>query len=81
MASDAQAGRATRDPAWVKWTLIGVVVLFLTVILIMPIAVVFTEALKKGFGVYWAALSQREALSAIGVTAWLVNVTPEIARE
>ena len=68
MASDAQAGRATRDPAWVKWTLIGVVVLFLTVILIMPIAVVFTEALKKGVGVYWAALSQREALSAIKLT-------------
>ena len=68
MASDAQAGRATRDPAWVKWTLIGVVVLVLTVILIMPIAVVFTEALKKGVGVYWAALSQREALSAIKLT-------------
>ena len=68
MASDAQAGRATRDPAWVKWTLIGVVVLFLTVILIMPIAVVFTEALKKGVGVYWAALSQREAWSAIKLT-------------
>ncbi len=68
MASDAQAGRATRDPAWVKWTLIGVVVLFLTVILIMPIAVVFTEALKKGVGVYWAALSQREAFAAIKLT-------------
>ncbi|MCC7000186.1 MAG: sulfate ABC transporter permease subunit CysW [Deltaproteobacteria bacterium] len=68
MVSDPQAGRATRDPTWVKWTLIGVVVLFLTVILILPIAVVFTEALRKGLGVYWAALTQREAWSAIKLT-------------
>ena len=41
---------ATTEPAWVKWLLIGVALVFLTLFLFVPLAVVFFEALKKGVG-------------------------------
>lgn len=59
---------ATTEPAWVKWTLIGVALAFLTLFLFVPLAIVFAEALKKGFGVYLAAISDPDALSAIKLT-------------
>ena len=47
---------ATTEAHWVKWTLIGVALAFLTVFLFVPLAIVFVEALKKGVGVYLAAI-------------------------
>jgi sulfate transport system permease protein len=59
---------ATTEPAWVKWTLIGVALAFLTLFLFVPLAIVFAEALKKGWGVYLAAIVEPDALSAIKLT-------------
>ncbi len=59
---------ATGEPAWVRRTLIGVALGFLTLFLFIPLAVVFVEALKKGFGVYVAAIVDPDALSAIQLT-------------
>ena len=47
---------ATTEPAAVKWLLIGVAIAFLTLFLFMPLAIVFVEALKKGFDAYVAAI-------------------------
>ena len=49
-------------------TLIGVGLLFLTVFLFMPLAVVFVEALAKGIDVYLAAITEPDARSAIRLT-------------
>ncbi|WP_168562281.1 sulfate ABC transporter permease subunit CysW [Rhizobacter sp. SG703] len=59
---------ATTEPAWVKWTLIGIALAFLTLFLFVPLAIVFAEAFKKGVGVYLAAIADPDALSAIKLT-------------
>jgi len=60
--------RATSEPAWVRWSLIAASLLFLSLFLFIPLAAVFTEALRKGFGAYIAALVDPDALSAIKLT-------------
>jgi sulfate transport system permease protein len=60
--------RATGEPTWVKWLLIGVALAFLTVFLFVPLAIVFTEAFKKGLDVYLAAIAEPDALSAVRLT-------------
>ena len=39
---------ATREPAWLKWTLIGVSLAFFALFLLLPLVAVFVEALRKG---------------------------------
>ncbi len=58
----------TTEPRWVRWSLIGAALAFMTLFLFVPLASVFYEALKKGLGVYWAAISDDDALSAIKLT-------------
>ncbi len=60
--------RATSEPVWARWTLIAIVLLFLTLFLIVPLAAVFTEALRKGFDTYITALTDPDALSSIKLT-------------
>lgn len=60
--------RATADPAWVRFALLSTVLLFLGLFLFLPLAAVFTEALRKGYGTYLTALSEPDALSAIKLT-------------
>ena len=70
--STAAAGPALRspttEPAWVKWSLIGVALAFLTFFLFIPLALVFAEAFKKGWAVYLAAITEPDALDAIKLT-------------
>ncbi len=64
-----QSAHETRtEPALVRWTLITIAVAFLTVFVVLPLVVVFTEAFSKGIDAYLAALSDPEALSAIRLT-------------
>lgn len=60
--------RSRSEPVWVRWALIASVLLFLTLFLIVPLAAVFTEALRKGFDTYITALSDPDALSSIKLT-------------
>jgi sulfate transport system permease protein len=60
--------RATSEPAWIRWTLIGITLLFLSVFLFIPLAAVFTEAFRKGVETYFAALTEPDAVSAIKLT-------------
>ena len=60
--------RVTADPAWVRVVLLSTVLLFLGLFLFLPLAAVFTEALRKGYGTYLTALSEPDALSAIKLT-------------
>ena len=41
--------RATSEPVLVRWLLITLMLAFLTLFLIVPLAAVFTEALRKGY--------------------------------
>lgn len=60
--------RATSEPAWIRWVLIAIALAFLTLFLFIPLAAVFTEALRKGFDTYINALIDPDALSAIQLT-------------
>ena len=68
MSSSAEERNATAEPSWVRRTLIAVALLFLTLFLFVPLATVFFEALKKGWDVYLAAITEDDALSAIKLT-------------
>jgi sulfate transport system permease protein len=59
---------ATTEPAWVRWALIGLALIFLTLFLFIPLVTVFYEALKKGWEVYAAAVTDEDAVSAIRLT-------------
>jgi sulfate transport system permease protein len=60
--------RPTSEPAWMKWTLIGLGVAFMGLIIVLPLLIVFTEAFKRGVDVYFKSFSDRNALTAIRLT-------------
>ena len=70
--TNAQAVRRTQagttEPVWVRWTLISVALGFIFLFLILPLAAVFTEALRKGLGAYLEALKEPDAWTAIRLT-------------
>ena len=67
MAS-SRSRNALREPAPVRWVLIGVTLLFLTVFLLLPLLVVFTQALASGLPVFFAALGDADTLASIRLT-------------
>lgn len=60
--------RATSEPAWIRWSLVVITLLFLSLFLFVPLIAVFTEALRKGFDTYIIALVDPDALSSIKLT-------------
>jgi sulfate transport system permease protein len=56
------------EPALVRWLLIGATLLLLGVFLLLPLIVVFTQALKAGIGGYLAALGDSDTLASIRLT-------------
>lgn len=64
----ADRPRHLTEPRLVRGMLIALALLFLGVLLVLPLIVVFTEALQKGVKVYAAAITEREALSAVRLT-------------
>ncbi|MBA9083594.1 sulfate transport system permease protein [Fontibacillus solani] len=67
--------RATKESGLVKWILIGAAVLVLCWLIVLPLVVVVTEALKKGFGVYVEAITNPDALSALKLTLIVAAIT------
>ncbi len=59
---------ATRETPWVKWTVIGISLAFFALFLLLPLVVVFYEALRKGWDAYLAALVDPDALSSVRLT-------------
>jgi sulfate transport system permease protein len=60
--------RATGESRAVRWTLISMALLFLSVTLLLPLILVFAQALSKGLSAYWEALTEPDALSAARLT-------------
>lgn len=59
---------STTEPRWVRWLLIGIAMSFLLLFLVLPLASVFAEALRKGWSAYWEGLNEPDAWSAIKLT-------------
>ncbi|MCM3000388.1 sulfate ABC transporter permease subunit CysW [Paenibacillus cellulositrophicus] len=73
--TSAQASPATTEAAWVKWLLIAAAGLAMLWLIVLPLLIVLTEALKKGWDVYVAALADPDALSALKLTLIVALVT------
>ncbi|MBN2135424.1 MAG: sulfate ABC transporter permease subunit CysW [Acidobacteria bacterium] len=56
------------EPLWVRIILIVVAICFLALFLVLPLVVVFNEALMNGINAYLEAIKEPEALSAIKLT-------------
>ena len=57
MANSAHTSTAGRDPAIVRWTLIGATLAIVGVLVAVPVAAVFHKALEQGPAVYWETLT------------------------
>ena len=68
VASRFESNSATRDAPWVKYLILGLGLAYFVIFLILPVLTVFVEAFRKGAGVYFAALTDPDALSAIYLT-------------
>ncbi len=60
--------RATTEPVGVQVVLVLVALLYLSVFLLLPVASVFAEALRKGVDFYLKALVDEDAFAAISLT-------------
>lgn len=59
---------ARTEPRLIRWIVIGLAVLFLTVFVVLPLVLVFAEAFSRGVGAYFSALLEPEGLAAIRLT-------------
>ena len=59
---------STTEAPWVRYTLISIALAFVLLFLVLPLAAVFTEALRKGLDAYLEALREPDAWAAIRLT-------------
>ncbi|MCC4601395.1 sulfate ABC transporter permease subunit CysW [Xanthomonas melonis] len=59
---------ATNEPRWVQWLLILGALAFLLAFLLLPLVLVFAEALRGGWETFLHAVTDPDALSAIKLT-------------
>lgn len=68
---------AITEAPWIKWSLIGLALSFLALFLVLPLAVVLYGAFEAGINVWWQAITDPDALSAIRLTLLvLIIVVP-----
>jgi sulfate transport system permease protein len=67
-ATTATRSKASEDPIWVRFLLIAIALGFLAAFLILPLTIVFKEALQNGVHAYINAIRDPMALSAIRLT-------------
>lgn len=66
---------ASNDPLWLRIVLISLVLVFLSLVLLLPLAVVFLEAFLEGWKTYLTALQDPAALSAIKLTLLVAAIS------
>ncbi len=66
---------ARTEPRLIRLSIIGIAVTFLSIFVVLPLVVVFTQAFSRGIGAYLAALAEPEALSAIKLTLLVAAIS------
>lgn len=59
---------ASKKEGIVRWVLIGMALLFLLLFLVLPLVIVFYEALQDGIEMYLASIAEPDAQAAIALT-------------
>jgi sulfate/thiosulfate transport system permease protein len=75
MATHIQRRISTHESVGVTLLLIGVALTYLVLFLGLPLVAVFVEALNKGWDLYWKALQEPDAWSAIKLTFLVAAIT------
>jgi sulfate transport system permease protein len=70
--------RATGESPAVRWTLTAIALTFLALTLLLPLVLVFHEALSKGIAAYLAAIREPDALSAARLTLLIAAIAVPI---
>jgi sulfate transport system permease protein len=66
--------RATGESRGVRYTLIGIALVFLALVLLLPLVLVFVQAFAKGLPAYWEAIREPDALSAAKLTLLIAAI-------
>ena len=66
--------RATGESGAVRYTLIGIALVFLALVLLLPLVLVFVQAFAKGLPAYWEAIREPDALSAAKLTLLIAAI-------
>ena len=74
-AGPRRAMSGTTESPWVRRLLIGLALTFIFLFLVLPLAAVATEALRKGWFAYWEALKEPDAWSSIRLTLITAAIT------
>lgn len=74
-AEHAARDPALQEPAWLRWTLISVVLLAMLGLVLLPLAVVIVEAFAQGWQAYLAAVREPDTLAAIKLTLLVAACT------
>ena len=61
----AKYRKPTEDPIWLKALLGTLAIGFIAVLLLLPLVLVFKEALAHGLGAFWAAMTEPDTLAAV----------------
>jgi sulfate/thiosulfate transport system permease protein len=64
-----------KDPAWVRWTLTGLALAAMGLVIVLPLAAVFVQAFEKGWQAYRDAIVQPETVSAIELSLLAVGIS------
>ncbi|MBE5252192.1 sulfate/thiosulfate ABC transporter permease CysW [Mixta mediterraneensis] len=76
MAEISQLNHAARQPVnWGKWLLIGIGALVSILLLVVPMASIFYEALHQGLGLTFSNLTDSDMLHAIWLTVLVALIT------
>jgi len=70
--------RATGESRATRWLLIGIALVFLALVLLLPLVLVFVQALVKGLPTYWEAITEQDALSAAKLTLLIASIAVPI---
>src|SRR5207342_2028117 len=62
---NAKFRRPTEDPIWLKALLGTLAIGFIAVLLLLPLVLVFKEALAHGLSAFWAAMVEPDSLAAV----------------
>src|ERR1700759_3540071 len=55
----------TEDPIWLKALLGTVTIGFIGILLLLPLLLVFKEALANGIGAFWDSITQPDSLASV----------------
>lgn len=72
----ARANSRKKEPVnWTKLVLVSIMFLYLILFLLVPLLFIFVKAFEQGAAVYFAAITERDALSAIKLTLLVALIT------